>query len=244
MINRISEEELNEKSTNELKILCFNMLYNYNGKFEEALNEVFRIVGLYFGVSRVYIFENYNNDLFCKNTYEWCAKGVSSEKENLQAVSYKDDLGGTWYNNFDENGVLYCSNILDLPPEHIKILRPQGIISMLQCFIKVSNKVVGYIGFDDCNGKINWSKENIETLKLISKLVATYLIKEREYKKIKQSLEFIDGILENTDDLLFLINKKSEKLSYLNGRGKASCLNDYFIEECYKVYKSKKTLNI
>lgn len=243
MINKISEEELLQKNANEVKILCFDLLYNHNTKLEIALDEVFRIVGLYFGVSRVYIFENYDNNLFCKNTFEWCASGIKAEKENLQTISYEDDLGGTWYDNFDENGKLYCSNILELPIEHIRILEPQGIKSLLQCFIKVDGKIVGYMGFDDCTGNCIWDEEKIETLQLISSLVATYLIKERANKKIEQSLELINGLLENTDDLVFLIDKKSGELTYLNGRGKEQYLKDNFVENCYEIYKNKKSNN-
>lgn len=241
MIKKVTDEELLKKSANELKIICFNMLYNHNDELKIALDEVFRMVGLYFGVSRVYVFENYNNDLFCKNTFEWCAAGIKAEKQNLQTISYKDDLGGTWYDNFDENGNFYCSNVLELPSEHVAILEPQGIVSMLQCFIKVNEKIVGYMGFDDCTGNCVWSEEKIETLQLISGLVSTYLIKAREDKEIEQSLELINGLLENTDDLVFLIDKKSEKLTYLNGRGKEQYLKDNFVEECYKVYKNKKS---
>ena len=241
MINKMSEKELLLKNVNEIKIICFNILYNHSDELELSINEVFRIVGLYFGVSRVYIFENYNNDLFCKNTFEWCASGIKPEKQNLQTISYKDDLADSWYDNFDENGNLFCPNIFDLPKEHIAVLEPQGIVALLQCFIKVDDKIVGYMGVDDCVGDCVWNEEKIETLELISRLVSTYLIKERKDKEIEQSVELINGLLENTDDLVFLIDKNTRELTYLNGRGKELYLKDNFVEECYNIYKSKKS---
>ncbi len=61
------------------------------------------IVGRQYGVSRVYIFENSEDNSVCNNTFEWCNEGITPQRDNLQNVSYTELQN--YENNFDENGI-------------------------------------------------------------------------------------------------------------------------------------------
>lgn len=49
-----------------------------------AVNLILSIVGKHFNVSRMYIFENSDDNRVCKNTFEWCNEGITSEINNLK----------------------------------------------------------------------------------------------------------------------------------------------------------------
>lgn len=158
----------------------FQMLYN-SLDTERMVRQILEIVGKAYDVSRVYIFENSPDDLFCNNTFEWCNDGVAAEIENLQHISYEKDLGG-YLDNFDEDGVFYCSDIKALHPLLYGVLAPQGIVSLLQCAILDDGHFKGYVGFDECRTNRYWTKSQINTLALISKALSTFLLKLR-YKE-------------------------------------------------------------
>lgn len=112
-----------------------------------TLKQKFWICGTQHSLS--YIFENNDDNTTCSNTFEWCNEGISCEIDNLQNVSYAEDISG-WPELFNEQGIFYCSDITKLAPHFRTILEPQGIKSLLQCAFYEKGVFRGYIGFDDC----------------------------------------------------------------------------------------------
>ena len=155
----------------------FQLLYNAVDT-ETGVHQILQLVGKAYDVSRVYIFENTDDDRFCSNTFEWCNEGVPAEIDRLQHLSYEEDLGN-YLENFDENGVFYCQDITPLHPFLYRILAAQGIVSLVQCVILDDGKCRGFVGFDECRRNRYWTKSQINTLSLISKVLSTFLLKLR-----------------------------------------------------------------
>ena len=172
--------------TEQLARYAFRMLYDA-GTTEAAIGQMLEVVGRAYDVSRVYIFENSADDTLCYNTFEWCGEGVSSERENLQGLSYQEDLGD-YQSNFDANGIFYCRDISTLHPHLYAVLAPQGICSMLQCAILDDGRVKGYVGFDECRANRYWTQEQIESLTLVARVLSTFLMKQRLREHV-QALE-------------------------------------------------------
>ena len=114
-------------------------------------------------------------------------RGVSSERENLQGLSYQEDLGD-YQSNFDANGIFYCRDISTLHPHLYAVLAPQGICSMLQCAILDDGRFKGYVGFDECRANRYWTQEQIESLTLVARVLSTFLVKQRLREHV-QALE-------------------------------------------------------
>ena len=172
--------------TEQLARYAFRMLYDA-GTTEAAIGQMLEVVGRAYDVSRVYIFENSADDTLCYNTFEWCGEGVSSERENLQGLSYQEDLGD-YQSNFDANGIFYCRDISTLHPHLYAVLAPQGICSMLQCAILDDGRFKGYVGFDECRANRYWTQEQIESLTLVARVLSTFLVKQRLREHV-QALE-------------------------------------------------------
>lgn len=108
----------------------------------------------------------------------------SSGKDALQRVSYEEDLNGNYLDNFDENGIFYCPDIMTLDPKHIEILEPQHIKSLLQCAIQDQGRIKGYIGFDECQEKRLWDQDQIDVLTHVAEILSVFLLKRRAEKHI------------------------------------------------------------
>ncbi len=145
---------------------------------EATIQEVLGFIGTQFNVSRVYIFENNDDNTECSNTFEWCNAGIQPEKENLQGISYETDLPG-WESIYDENGILYCTDISELPPLARAIVEPQGIKSMLHCTIRDKGVFRGYVGFDECTANHLWTQEQVATLKLLAGMLSVFIMRLR-----------------------------------------------------------------
>lgn len=160
----------------------FRMLYEAVDVLT-AVKSLLEIIGRAYDVSRVYIFENSDDDMTTSNTFEWCNTGVLSQLNNLKRLSFEKDLGD-FKDYFDENGLFYCCDINRLDPTLFNLLSNQGIYSLLQCAIIDGGKIRGYVGFDECRESRHWTKEQIDSLTLVSKVLSTFLLKYRLEEKV------------------------------------------------------------
>ena len=82
------------------------------------------------GSDRIYIFEGSKEFTVC-NTFEWCADGVSSEKDNLQHMPLS--LMEEWINRFEATGEFYVEDIgeaFEPGSAGYNMLQEQGIRSL------------------------------------------------------------------------------------------------------------------
>lgn len=170
------------------------------------MSSILEIVGQQYDVSRVYIFENTENDRCCANTYEWCNEGVEPQKDKLSCVSYEDKLSGNYLDNFNEEGIFYCPDIRTLPKYYYDILASQGIKSLLQCAIRDNGVIKGYVGFDECRQNRYWTREQIDALVFISEILSIFLLKDRVKDALKQESEGLLNLLNNQSAWIYVID--------------------------------------
>lgn len=212
----------------------FRILYK-SIDIETAVKLILEIVGRQYDVSRVYIFENSDDNTSCCNTFEWCNDGVAPEINNLSRVLYKD-LGQDYIQNFDENGLFYCRDISDLPPEQYDILNPQGIKSMLQCAIRDNGAFKGYVGFDECRKNRFWTQEQIVALSFIAEILSIFLLKRRAQDHLEQSNASMQEILNNQNSWIYVIDAKTYALLYINSKTLSIAPDAHPGMTCYQAF--------
>ncbi len=178
----------------------FHRLYTARD-VKKAVPEAIAFLGKKMNVSRVYIFENSDDNRFCSNTFEWCNYGIQPEMENLQGLSYETDIPDH-PQVFDERGVFYCPNVTELPARSREILEPQGIKSMLHCAIRQDGVFRGYIGFDECVEQRLWSREEIDMLIYFSEMLSVFLLNYRQQEKLQKQTEELKKKTEELQALL------------------------------------------
>lgn len=173
---RIESENNLYNVSSDLLGYIFEILYD-SEDLDKSVNDVLEIIGKKFEVSRAYIFENSEDNLYTSNTYEWCSEGVTSEIANLQNLSFSEH--GNYKDLFKDNTVFYCRDIRTLNSGQAEILAAQGIRSTLQCAIMENKTFTGMIGFDECTGLRLWTQEEISLLIILSRLISLFLQKKK-----------------------------------------------------------------
>lgn len=209
----------------------FDILYE-SSDIELAVNLILNIVGKNFNVSRVYIFENSDDNLVCRNTFEWCNEGITSEINNLKNICYKDL--GNYLLNFNSDGLFYCNDINNLGSDVKKILKPQGIRSILQCKILEGNKFRGFVGFDECSYNRMWTNDEVNTLTFISKTLSMFLLKMRIQNKLEESLKIQKSVMDNMDIWAYVVDRNTYELLFINKKMLESAPDTHVGELCYK----------
>ncbi|MCK4654745.1 MAG: PAS domain S-box protein, partial [Candidatus Cloacimonetes bacterium] len=212
-----AEEELNRNFQQQKLLSEVSYLFTKLGKFDENINEVICLIGEYSGVSRVYVFENFNNGEFTKNTYEWCNKNIEPQIDNLQEIPYK--MVPSWKKFLTEKGMVLSSNILELPQDLIDILEPQNIKSIFVLPIYVKDKFFGFMGFDDCEKNRIWDKSEIELLKTITNVISTIFERRLTEESLKESEEkyrsMINDVLDASQTGVFVLDSEF-KIVWIN----------------------------
>lgn len=205
----------NPGSAASVAMRIFSALYT-SADMTEGIDQMLALVGKAYDVSRVYIFEDSDDGEYCCNTFEWCGEGVGSEKDSLQKVSYKEDLGGNYRENMGDDGIFYCHDINELEDAQRDILARQNIKSVLQCAIMDNGKYKGFVGFDECRSNRFWTQDQIDALVFISKVLSIFLMIDRTRTRAENYAQSIKSILDDFPQILCIVDGDSLDLLYYN----------------------------
>lgn len=209
----IDSDQIVSGKSGDLVNYVFQILYDTHD-IDIAVEAILEIVGRRFDVSRAYVFENSDDGKYTNNTYEWCNKGITPQKEFLQHYPYENVKG--YKELFRDKSIFYCRDIHALTPAQTALFENQGICSTLQCALYDGEEFRGFIGFDECTGVRMWNKEEIGMLSLIAQILTTFLLKKREEDRNEQIMVKLNTILNMQDAYIYAIRQDTYELLYLN----------------------------
>lgn len=120
--------------------------------FSKGVDMVLANLGTFHKADRAYVFEEaiLKDGRKCfNNTHEWCAPGVTAQKENLQNVPV--EAVSVWLKHFARNQNIAIKDIeciREERPLEYSILKPQGIHSLICVPIRFEGGM-GFIGLDN-----------------------------------------------------------------------------------------------
>ena len=183
-----------------------------------SINRFLEKLGKSIHCDRIYIFEGING-MPVDNTFEWCAEGVSSEKDGLQKVSF--EAVAWWYDIFETYNHLIIEDIEVLKEKHpltYESLKPKNIDSLVVAPLKKGDKILGFFGVD------NPPEEAMHNLTYIVAIVSHFIVSLLEKKQLMDKLER----LSYDDQLTGVCNRHAlneclEKNKYFKNTGIVYC---------------------
>ncbi len=161
-------------------------------------------------VSRVYIFENFDDEhdgLCMRQTHEACSPDVKPEINNpiLQHLPYKDGFN-RWQQELAKGNAI-SGIVEDFPQAERDVLEPQNILSILVIPIFISSHWYGFIGFDDTRSKRTWNEDDIRLLRTAAEIIGSFLEILTSNRKLKQERDFTRSILETANSLIVCLDE-------------------------------------
>lgn len=146
----------------------FHVLYGA-GPRDENLIRALELAGRRLGLGRVSIFAASENGERCRIPWEWCNEGVSHRK-NAQAMTV-GALGG--WEQFDGDGMVFRPAAADgntgrTPGE-------PGAGAVFRFIVRRRGKNWGWISFDDCLARREWTEEQRESLAFAAGILSVFL---------------------------------------------------------------------
>ncbi|SDH61849.1 sensor histidine kinase [Winogradskyella thalassocola] len=175
---------------------------------DKLIRESLQQIGEFVECDRSYIF-NYdfvNNTT--SNTYEWCAKGIEPEIQNLQNIPV--DYITQWINAHKNGEAFYVEDVSQLPEDGEMglraVLEPQGIKSLITIPKIKNNELIGFIGFDAVK-KINKYTENEKDILFVFANMLVNVIQRKENE------ERIKAQKKKKEELLQSLSLQNEELN-------------------------------
>lgn len=154
-------------------------------EIDVSINMMLSLIGVYYNLSRIDIYE-YGE---CKKTISITLEWYSSSEYKL--ADYVQGLPSELFDPYNfyqrgETGVMHCDNISDYynsidDKQHAIELK--NVNSIFQCGISDHGYYIGYISACICDEPHHWTKNEIDSLSLLSKVIGSYLIHLRSMQK-------------------------------------------------------------
>ncbi len=187
-------------------------------KIDKAINESLHVIGEFIGADRSYIFHINNEQETLSNTYEWCAPGISSQINNLQALQLADIK--PWLEILSDNRAINIPVVSEMPDKEAGLresLEVQSIKSMIAVPMFNGQELVGIVGLDAVTKAQEWNEADEQVLRAVSN---TYLNVLR-LKEVQQELtKYRDHLQEIIKEKKLEIKQK-EAESFKNERLRA-----------------------
>ncbi|MBW1836266.1 MAG: PAS domain S-box protein, partial [Deltaproteobacteria bacterium] len=177
---------------------------------EKYQDKCLKIMGETLDVCRIFIFEHrYDTDTM-DNTYEWVAKSIAPQKENLQAIPLSTIPW--WMDKMKKNQVVNCSDIEEIPsPPEREMFSAQGIKAILAVPLFVGKNYYGFMGFDECRHVREWQKQDINTLKTSAQIITRTIERNRS----EGALQIKNNAVESSINAVAFADLHG-KLTYVN----------------------------
>ena len=196
-----AEEALRFRLAFEELITTFSthFIYLKTDEIDDGINLALEKIGSFTGVDRSYVFLLSDNGKKMDITHEWCAKGIKSQKDQLQGLDVNTFKWGI--DRLKKLFPLDIPKVKDLPPEadaDKKVLQSGRIKSFLSVPIVIGGSLFGFIGFASVRKERTWSDEIISMLQILAEIFANALERKRAEEALLESEERYRHIFEKS----------------------------------------------
>lgn len=140
------EPIIHGEHSEEALVSYLNFLISGKSKGQTA-QDTLAAIGRYFMADRVSLFEKDEQTGMGRKTYEWCAEGVSSQKDTLQDISpmyYQ-----MWVEEFRSRGAFTYHRGEDDHPLVNTVIAWHKIKTLMAAPLVLDGEIMGFVGVDD-----------------------------------------------------------------------------------------------
>jgi PAS domain S-box-containing protein len=147
---------------------------NYKDQVQEALSNIGNAVD----ASRVYIFRNSDDQedgLIASRIFGWTKNGADPVIGNPDLLNIHMENGFQRWVDILSRGEVVEGDIDKFPEVESEQLKTHKILSIAIVPILIHGKFWGFIGFDDCQRKRTWFREEIKALTLAGSMLGAFI---------------------------------------------------------------------
>ena len=196
-----------------------------------------QLMGKTTGVDRTYIFTYCHASNTASNTHEWCAPEIEPQIDNLQKV---DQTEFTWWSDgLRKDGIIHFQDIEQIADHKVKtMLRQQNILSILVVPMIIKDELYGFIGFDSCKNHRLWPEEDIELLKMASRIISDAIVRFTIKTGLIASQQQMLSIFDSITDPVYVADTGTYEILFANKHLRETVQREVVGEKCYKALQN------
>lgn len=187
------------------------------GDFDPMVESALARVGRFVEADRSYLFLIHDDDETMSNTHEWCAEGISPEKDNLQDLPI--DAMGFVMVPFRRGDSIVVPDVDALPPEADwlrETLSAQSIRSAVWVPLSNDGRLMGFVGFDAVRALRGWSTDDAALLEVLVKDIGHLLRRTRAAQRLAESELRFRLIASHIRQAFFLVTADYRQMLYVS----------------------------
>ena len=178
---------------------------------EKTITETLNYLQQASGVSRVYIFENFEHQsdgLCMRLIHELNIQDAGPKINNHRLLQSPYKHGFSRWQKELSKGNPIVGLVEYFPKAERDIFQPQNILSMLVLPIWVAGEWYGFIGFDDTINKRNWDIQDIRLLQTAAEMIGAYTERKSAQEALQKSEQKWRLLYENLPGGSFVVNNR------------------------------------
>jgi diguanylate cyclase (GGDEF)-like protein/PAS domain S-box-containing protein len=190
--------------------------------WRDSAEDVLSRLGAAAEVSRVYLFENlpgFGDEPVSSQRFEWVAPGVQPflDDPRLREFHWEKEGFGDWAERL-RRGEEIAGHVRELPARIAVFLAEESIRSIAVVPIHVEGQWLGLIGFDECRREREWSRAEIDALRLAASTFGAAIRRERldlALRERERRLSQLAAVVEQAGESI-VITDLAGTITYVN----------------------------
>jgi len=216
---KLAELQLNQKLELEKLLSEISSNFIHTTDIDASIIESFAKLAAITQASRVYLFMLDDEKETMSNTHEWCDKGVSAEKDNLQNLP--QSIFPWWMNKLYNKEIINIQDVAKMLPEakvEQEILESQNIKSLLVLPVYSENQLNGFVGFDNVLSNYNWAARDTQLLSLLADIISNAIkrkINEEQLRLLNKAVDesSVSVMITDIKGSITYVNPKFEEIT-------------------------------
>ncbi len=150
---------------------------------DKAINDSLDEMGKLCGGSRAYLFLFRETGTTMDNTHEWCAEGVSPQRDNL--TNLPCDMFPWRMIKLHQGETIHITDVSKMPSAanvEKEMLESQNVKSLLVLPVFIDRELNGFIGLDNVVAPGEWGDDDLMVLRVSSEIIGNAL----QYKRVEE----------------------------------------------------------
>lgn len=206
-----TELQLYQKLEQEKLISEISSDFINTSNIDNSIIGAFAKLGALVEASRVYLFMIDAKNETMSNTHEWCAEGVSAEKDELQNLPLS--IFPWWMEKLYNKEIINITDVSKMPLEakvEQETLESQNIKSVLVLPVYSESKLIGFVGFDNVMTNSFWSEKDCQALLLIADILSNAIIRKLNEEELNSSYNNLRNYFDLNSDFILILNDTGE----------------------------------
>jgi signal transduction histidine kinase/CheY-like chemotaxis protein len=158
-------------------------------EIDHGIRRALATLGTFSAADRAYMFLYQQDGFLADIVHEWCAPGIEPQAEKLKNIHISREL--PWFaRKIQKNKIFICPDVSTLPAEaqlELEHFQDQGIQSIIVFPMKLSEQLIGFIGFDAVMEKRDWTGDDTSILQSAGEIFIYAIERKRSEIKLREN---------------------------------------------------------